>query len=173
MTLPGHKGDVSALDFVQGSGTSRCIVSGDATGAVKVWKEHGEQVRTSGPVPGATGPCSRDTHLRSRGPRQWTPLATLTAHEASVSAVFGLQLSAAADNLLILSGGSDSTIRVSRVTPSGQGTPSSSPNRQRVARRLTSKKGYLAELLQTISTNGKIPLALALTTLPSSRGAMC
>ncbi|GAA5868103.1 hypothetical protein JCM3774_001022 [Rhodotorula dairenensis] len=118
-TLPGHKGDVSALDFVQGSGKSRYIVSGDATGAVKVWKEHEEQ---------------------------WTPLATPTGHEGSVSAVVGLRLSATEDDLLILSGGSDSTIRVSRVTESEQ------------------------ELLQTLSTNGKIPLAFALTTLPSSRG---
>jgi elongator complex protein 2 len=45
-TLPGYKGDVTALDFVQGSGKSRYLVSGDATGAVNVWKEHEEHVST-------------------------------------------------------------------------------------------------------------------------------
>ncbi|KWU47145.1 WD40 repeat-like protein [Rhodotorula sp. JG-1b] len=124
-TLPGHKGDVTALDFVQGSGKSRYLVSGDATGAVKVWKEHEEQ---------------------------WTLLATLTGHQGSVSAVIGLQLSgdddSTTDDLLILSGGSDSTIRISRVSESSQ------------------------QFTQTLSTNGKIPLAFALTNLPSSCGLL-
>ncbi|GAA5984289.1 hypothetical protein JCM10908_006126 [Rhodotorula pacifica] len=124
-TLPGHKGDVTALKFVQGPGKSRYIVSGDAAGVAIVWKEHEDQ---------------------------WTPLATLTGHEGSVSAVIGLELSgddsSTTDNLLIVTGGSDSTIRVSRVTSSGQ------------------------ELLQTISTNGKIPLAFALTNLPGSEGLL-
>jgi len=55
---------------------------------------------------------------------QWTLLATLTGHQGSVSAVIGLQLSgdedSTTDDLLILSGGSDSTIRVTRVSESSQ-----------------------------------------------------
>lgn len=119
-TLPGHKGDVTALEFVQGSAKSRYLVSGDATGEVKVWKEHEEHV--SDLYCGQSDQPHADT---VRDHRQWTLLATLTGHQGSVSAVIGLQLSgdddAISDDLLILSGGSDSTIRVSRVSDSSQG----------------------------------------------------
>lgn len=44
-TLPGHRGDVTALRFVQSQAQSDCFVSGDAQGEVRVWREKDGKVR--------------------------------------------------------------------------------------------------------------------------------
>ncbi|BGP40443.1 Elongator subunit elp2 [Rhodotorula kratochvilovae] len=78
---------------------------------------------------------------------QWTTLAALDAHSGSVSAVEAVELVAEGKEkeYLILTGGSDAVVKVWTVSLQGE-----------------------AILRQTISLYGKIPLALALTHLPSS-----
>ncbi|GAA6050328.1 hypothetical protein JCM3770_002965 [Rhodotorula araucariae] len=78
---------------------------------------------------------------------QWTTLAVLPPHSGSVSAVEAVELIAEGKqkNYLVLTGGSDAVLKVWTVSLQGEAT-----------------------LRQTVSLNGKIPLALALTHLPSS-----
>ncbi|BGO91728.1 hypothetical protein NBRC10512_006823 [Rhodotorula toruloides] len=118
-TLPGHGGDVTALKFARSEGKSDCFVSGDATGIARVWLE-------------------RDG--------EWVHLATLTGHTGSVSALDVFQLDSDGQKAyLVVTGGSDSMLRVWTVNQSGE-----------------------ANLRQTVGLKGKIPLELALMRLPSS-----
>ncbi|GJN90798.1 hypothetical protein Rhopal_003812-T1 [Rhodotorula paludigena] len=119
-TLPGHRGNVTALRFVQSEAQSDCFVSGDAQGEVRVWRE-------------------------KDGP--WTTLALLTGHSGSISAVEAVELEGvnSEKRYLVFTGGSDATLRVWTVSTGGE-----------------------TKLLQTVALNGKIPLFLAITCLPSS-----
>ncbi|GAA6028373.1 hypothetical protein JCM8097_007000 [Rhodosporidiobolus ruineniae] len=99
-TLPGHQGDVTALDFAHdgagdGTRTSRFFVSGDAKGVTRVWKE-------------------------SEG--EWTTLAILSGHTGSVASVEALEVESDASEveLLVLTGGSDSVVQVWRVSAAGE-----------------------------------------------------
>ncbi|GAA6063331.1 hypothetical protein JCM10212_003917 [Sporobolomyces blumeae] len=99
-------------------GQDQAFVSGDAQGKVKLWTE----------IDG-----------------KWTTLASLSGHSGSVSAVEAIHL--ADGTYLVVTGGSDSTIRVWLVRQDGT-----------------------ADQVQTIDCKGKIPLELALSYLPSSSG---
>ncbi|BGP24984.1 RNA polymerase II elongator complex protein 2 [Rhodotorula toruloides] len=118
-TLPGHAGDVTALKFARSEGKSDCFVSGDAAGVARVWLE-------------------RDG--------EWTHLATLTGHIGSISALHAFELDSNEERVyIVVTGGSDSRLRVWTVSQSGE-----------------------ANLRQTVDLKGKIALELALTPLPSS-----
>ncbi|GAA6001452.1 Elongator subunit ELP2 [Rhodotorula paludigena] len=119
-TLPGHRGDVTALRFAQSQAQSDCFVSGDAQGEVRVWREKDGK---------------------------WTTLALLTGHSGSISAVEAVEIEGVSSEkrYLVFTGGSDATLRVWTVSTSGE-----------------------IQLIQTVALNGKIPLSLAITFLPSS-----
>ncbi|GAA6020260.1 hypothetical protein JCM11491_003868 [Sporobolomyces phaffii] len=123
-TLPGHGGPVSALKFVTSDDSA--FVSGDATGTAKLWTEQ-----------------HRPGHPRAT----WQELSSLDQiHRGSVSAVEALALGN--DEFLVVTGGSDATIRISTV----------------------SRATRTATHVQTIDCRGKIPLEVALSHLPDSNG---
>ncbi|GAA5940941.1 Elongator subunit ELP2 [Sporobolomyces koalae] len=118
-TLPGHAAEVSALKFTQLDQDS--FVSGDAQGTAKIWK------------------YSHNRH--------WEPLANLTAHSGSVSAIEALAVPGQS-KYLVLTGGSDATITVSCIDANSGAV----------------------DQLQTIDCRGKIPLSFGLSFLPDSDG---
>ncbi|KPV74938.1 uncharacterized protein RHOBADRAFT_44457 [Rhodotorula graminis WP1] len=95
-----------------------------------------------------SGDAKGDVRIWTQLDRQWTTLAVLpAAHSGSVSAVEAVEIlrDGGEKEYLVLTGGSDGVVKVWTVSLEGK-----------------------ASLAQTISLKGKIPLALALTNLPSS-----
>jgi WD40 repeat protein len=133
-TLLGHKASITALKYLKQD--SSFLLTGDSNGVLKLWQD---RQGVSWFVFGANELISQ----------QWSCIATCQAHEGSLSCLDLLRQPCKPEELLLISAGSDSTLKTWRFS---------------------SEATHSLELVQSISLKGKLPLALSATALLDPEG---